>query len=268
MKMRILDHVYDDMVVEQLLLKIILPEGVKDILISTPFPVTREDDGLFATYLDTVGRVVVSLRAAKLNALHIQDFTLYYKFPGLLMLQEPLLVVAAFLALFIAVSEFFLLVMIWVRLDLTLSPDRDAEAKMRVSSHCSLVASRHYKRVAIYHAMLDEITKQQGLGNPPNALSQFQANIKKLQANLKDESQAIAELLAKIRSDNSEVAEKVNELQKYDREVREAVVQQCSNMEKLLGKKMAKQAYADQEQELSKRREEAMDKLRNVAALL
>jgi oligosaccharyltransferase complex subunit alpha (ribophorin I) len=259
--MRLLDHVYDDMVVDQMRLKIILPEGARDIHVSTPFPVIREDDSLFATYLDTVGRVVISLKAAKLNAVHIQDFTIFYKFPGLLMLQEPLLVVAAFLALFIAV-------MIWVRLDLTLSPDRDAEAKMRVSSHCSLVATHHYKRVDIYHSMLEEITKQQGLGNPPNALSQFQGNIKKLQANLREESQAVSELLSKIRADNSDIAEKVSELQKYDKEVREAVVQQCTNMEKLLGKKMAKQAYADQEQTLTKRREEAMDKLRSVAALL
>ncbi|KAF2350789.1 Ribophorin I [Trinorchestia longiramus] len=261
LKMRLLDHVYDDMVVEQMRLKIILPEGVRDVQISTPFPVIREDDSLLATYLDTVGRVVISLKAAKLNTVHIQDFTIFYKFPGLLMLQEPLLVVAAFLALFIAV-------MIWVRLDLTLSPDRDAEAKMRVSSHCSLVTEHHFKRVTIYHSMLEEITKQQGLGNPPNALNQFQGNIKKLQASLRDESQAVAELLSKIRADNSEIAEKVSELQKYDKEVREAVVQQCTNMEKLLGKKMPKQAYADQEQILSKRREEAMDKLRNVAALL
>lgn len=52
------------------------------------------------------------------------------------------------------------------------------------------------------------------------------------------------------------------------RDVREAVTQQCGNMEKLLGKKMAKQAYADADTSLSKKREDAMDRLRNVAALL
>ena len=57
-----------------------------------------------ATYLDTVGRVVVSVRASHLCSNHIQDFTLSYTFPALLMLQEPLLVVAAFLALFVLVS--------------------------------------------------------------------------------------------------------------------------------------------------------------------
>lgn len=31
LKMRFLDHVFDEMIVDQMLLKIILPEGVKDV---------------------------------------------------------------------------------------------------------------------------------------------------------------------------------------------------------------------------------------------
>lgn len=261
LKIRLLDHVHDEMLVENLILKVILPEGVKDVQLSTPYPVTREEDSLLATYLDTVGRVVVTARASRLTSAHIQDFTLYYRFPALLMLQEPLLVVAAFLALFVVV-------MVWVRLDLTLSPDRAAEAKMRVSSHCSLVASHHHKRTALYHSMLDEIVKQQGLGNPPHALAQFQGSIKKLQQAVREETQAIADLLGKIRSDNTDMADRVNDLQKFDKDVRDAVTQQCSNLEKLLAKKMAKQAYADADVQLSKKREEAMDKVRCIAALL
>lgn len=261
LKMRFLDHIYDEMIVDDITVKIILPEGVKDLKLSTPYPVDRESDSLSPTYLDTVGRVVVTLKAKKLSANHIQDFTLHYTYPGMLMLQEPMLVVAAFLALFVAV-------MIWVRLDLTLSPDRVAEAKMRVSSHCSLVSSHHHKRTSFYNGMLDEIAKQQGLGNPPNALSQFTTNIKKLQNDVKEESQKVNELLSKIKADNSDMAERVADLQKYDKDVCNIVSQQCSNMEKVLSKKMAKQAYAEQEAILDKKREEAMSRVRSIAACL
>ena len=52
------------------------------------------------------------------------------------------------------------------------------------------------------------------------------------------------------------------------RDVRDAVTQQCSNMEKLLGKKMAKQAYADADVQLVKKREESLTKCRSIVALL
>lgn len=261
LKLRLLDHIYDDMVVEEITVRIVLPEGVKDIHLSTPYTVERLPDTLYATYLDTVGRVVITMKAKNLCTNHIQDFTLHYTYPGMLMLQEPLLIVAAFLALFI-------IVMVWVRLDLTLSPDKLAEAKMRVSSYCEQVVSHHQNRHKLYNNMLDEITKQQGQGNPPNALPQFSSSIKKLQGQLKEETQTISDLLSKMRSDNPELAERVSDLQKYDKEVREIVTQQCSNMEKVLSKKLDKKMYAEQEAQLEKRREEAIAKVRSVVALL
>lgn len=63
----------------------------------------RLPDSLHYTYLDTVGRPVVSVTKRNLVESHIQDFTLQYKFPSILMLQEPLLVVVAFFILFLTV---------------------------------------------------------------------------------------------------------------------------------------------------------------------
>merc|ERR1719259_16793 len=55
------------------------------------------------------------------------------------MLQEPCLVAAAFLALFLAV-------MVWVRLDLTLCPDKAAEDKLVVAALCSSIARHQHVR--------------------------------------------------------------------------------------------------------------------------
>lgn len=55
LNMRLIDHLFDDMLVEQAEVRIILPEGATNIELSTPYPVQREQDGKHFTYLDTTG---------------------------------------------------------------------------------------------------------------------------------------------------------------------------------------------------------------------
>ncbi|PSN53126.1 Dolichyl-diphosphooligosaccharide--protein glycosyltransferase subunit 1 [Blattella germanica] len=74
LKMRFLDHVFDDMIVEEVVTKIILPEGSQDIQLSTPYPVEQLPNSLHYTYLDTKGRPVIILRKTNLVENHIQDF--------------------------------------------------------------------------------------------------------------------------------------------------------------------------------------------------
>merc|ERR1719393_1112043 len=75
LNMRLVDHIFDDMLVEEVEVKIILPEGVSDLKLSTPYPMTRGEDDKHYTYLDTTGRTVVTLYTDKtLTENHIQDF--------------------------------------------------------------------------------------------------------------------------------------------------------------------------------------------------
>ncbi len=64
-----------------------------------------------------MGRPVIVARATNLVEQHVQDFTLQYSFQSVMLLQEPLLIVAA---LFI----FFLCVIIIVRLDFSITEVR------------------------------------------------------------------------------------------------------------------------------------------------
>lgn len=114
LKMRILDHVYDDMVVEQLTTKVILPEGAKNVKLKTPFPINRLPDYKHYTYLDTMGRIVVTMESKNLLENHIQDFELGYKYSKILMLQEPILVIIGCFTIFV-VGIFY------ARLDLSIS---------------------------------------------------------------------------------------------------------------------------------------------------
>merc|ERR1712203_340530 len=122
LNMRLVDHIYDDMLIEQAEIKIILPEGVTDLQLDTPFPISRGEDRKHYTYLDTTGRTVVVLSTGPgqlLTEAHIQDFQLQFTYPHRTMLTEPLLL--------------FLLAIVNVRLDFSITVDAGAEAKMKVN---------------------------------------------------------------------------------------------------------------------------------------
>jgi len=126
LNMRVIDHIFDDMLVEEVEVRIILPEGVTNLELSTPYAMARGEDTLHYTYLDTTGRTVVTLYSSRLlTESHIQDFQLGFSYPHRSMLVEPLILVAAFFLL-------YLLAIIYVRLDFSITLDEGAEAKMKV----------------------------------------------------------------------------------------------------------------------------------------
>lgn len=121
LKMRLIDHIYDDMVVDEIVTKVVLPEGSTNIKLITPYSVTRLPDTLHYTYLDTFGRPVISFTKKNLVENHISDFNLKYTFPKVMLLQEPLLVVGFLYAI-------FLVVIIWMRLDFSIIKEREQHA--------------------------------------------------------------------------------------------------------------------------------------------
>lgn len=122
LKMRLLDHIYDDQFVENAVVRIILPEHTSDIKCKTPYGVEKRPDSLHYTYLDVTGRPVIEVRKINTVDSHIQDFEISYKFNKLLIVIEPLIVVGFFFAL-------FLVVIVIVRIDFSLSSKPVEHAK-------------------------------------------------------------------------------------------------------------------------------------------
>jgi len=126
LNMRLVDHIFDDMLVEETEVKVILPEGITNIELNTPYSMTRRDDDKHYTYLDTTGRTVVTFYTDKLlTENHIQDFQIGFTYPHRSMVMEPLLLVSAFFLL-------YLVTIIYVRLDFSIIRDESAESKMKV----------------------------------------------------------------------------------------------------------------------------------------
>lgn len=120
--MRLIDHIYDDMVVDEVVTKIILPEGSKNIKLIAPYAIERLPDSLHFTYLDTFGRPVITFKKKNLVENHINDFNLKYSFSKVMMLQEPLLVVVFLYLCFLAV-------IIWMRLDFSIIKEKEHQHK-------------------------------------------------------------------------------------------------------------------------------------------
>lgn len=82
-----------------------MPEGASDLRHELPFPVDVSADKKL-TYLDSAGRPVLVLHRSNLVQDHNVPLTVTYRTPGLLMLQEPLMLVSGFMVLFASVLVF------------------------------------------------------------------------------------------------------------------------------------------------------------------
>jgi len=253
LNMRLIDHIYDDMLVEKAEIKIILPEGVYDLELSTPFPIARTEDTQHFTYLDTTGRTVVTLRTNPgqlLTESHIQDFQLQFTYPHRTMLSEPLLLVSAFFFL-------FMLAIIYVRLDFSITVDAGAEVKMKVAGYCEKVTALQDRRAGLYHALEEALLRLKA----NKEISSFQNTLKRIGGDQKAETAAVAELAVTIKADNQELGDKVDQLQKQDKTFRDLQTQQAGLVEKLVSGKIAKQQYIDQEAGILRKKEEALDRI-------
>lgn len=255
--MKFVDHVFDDQVIDHMTLKIILPEGSTDIHLKTPYSATREKDSLHYTYLDTLGRPVITLRKDNLVEQHILDFELRYTFPKYMLLQEPLLIVSALYLL-------FLVVIVYVRMDFAISKDEASESRMRVASLVEQAQAAHDRRSALYQSYEDAVNKYKSTKD----LTLFGTNRKKIDGDHKTLSQQIGNIQSKLKAEGSDASDKVAELQKLDTSVREQITLSIQLAEKLVNGRISKQQYIDGDAGIRAKRDELCQKMDVILASL
>jgi len=252
LKIPFLDHVYDDMVVDKLTLKVILPEGVGNIQFNSPYDVERKADEKMATYLDTFGRTVLVAEKTNLVEAHIQPIKISYSFSKLLLLQEPLLLIGAFYLL-------FTVAIIYVRCDFTICPDEDSEAKIKVTTSLEQIQNLQSSRSDCYR-QYDEAV---GKFKQSKDSAQLAATKKKVEADHKSASTAIGEQLEVLKTHGAspDVLDRVNELQKLDHSFKEQVGFSLTYAEKLVAGKMSRGQYMDLEQATNAKKEDIFTKI-------
>ncbi|KAC9923453.1 hypothetical protein E3N88_45071 [Mikania micrantha] len=102
-----------DVIVENLTLKVVLPEGSRDISVSVPFAVKQSQETEFS-HLDIAGRPAIVMEKVNVVPEHNQYFQVHYKFSNISLLTEPLMLIFGFFSLFIAC-------IIYMHVDFTIS---------------------------------------------------------------------------------------------------------------------------------------------------
>lgn len=254
-----LDHVYDDMVVDKITLRVILPEGVGNIQFSSPYDVARKADESVSTYLDTFGRTVIVAEKTNLVESHIQNFKISYTFSKLLLLQEPLLLIGAFYLL-------FTFAIIYVRCDFTISPDEQSEAKMKVASALEQIQTAQSNRTDCYRTYDEAI----GKFKQSKDAAQLATTRKKIDADHKRASAEIGDQVDILKANGAapDILERVNELQRLDSSFKEQVGFSMTYAEKLVASKMSRGQYMDLEQATNAKKEDIFNKIELLLNIL
>ncbi|CAL8084439.1 unnamed protein product [Calicophoron daubneyi] len=240
LRMRFMDHVYDDQVVKDFTLKIVLPEEVTEIEFVPPYPVTEEPRENLKTYLDTTGRTVLVFKAKNLVNEHIKDFVLNYHFNMLLMLREPLMLVAAFCVVFFCA-------LVYVRLDFSIFRDEKAELRQRVQATVDEAMEIYRKRSALYQSYEDAIHKYKVNKDS----SAFESARKRLEAEHKDLNQQLTRVQTKMGEFYSDGTEKLKECASLDVNYRDLVQNSVQLAERLISGKLTKPQYQTSDNDIS-----------------
>lgn len=259
LKIRFIDHVFDNFVIDEAVVNLILPEGASNIKFKLPYSVKREKDQVHKTYLDTFGRPKIVLRKSNLVEKHIQELQVEYTFNRLLLLQEPLLIVIALFSLCLIVS-------IYVRFDFSLIKTRRKDTNLKVGEAIEAILHHHSKRTSLYQRYDQASTKVKSTKDMGN----YQTNTKQMNLELKHEASAIGDLVAKLKSESvpTDIMDKVNELQKLDRLFREQLTQQSTLIEKLIANRINKQLFTETENGINKKKVELSEKMSSIASAL
>lgn len=98
---------FDDAVIDDLTVRVILPEGASNIEVFPPFSVDSQSSATHFTYLDTFGRPVIVLEKKNVISEHNKMLRVQYSFGTLGMLREPFLLVSAFFLFFVAIMLYY-----------------------------------------------------------------------------------------------------------------------------------------------------------------
>jgi oligosaccharyltransferase complex subunit alpha (ribophorin I) len=99
--------IFQDVWVEGMEIKVVLPEGCTDIDVKLPYDVTEMVDTKRFTYLDSKlngGRPVVTIRAKNVVENHSEQVVISYNFEKSRMLVEPFMLVGFFFAIFLVMT--------------------------------------------------------------------------------------------------------------------------------------------------------------------
>ncbi|CAG5095438.1 Oidioi.mRNA.OKI2018_I69.XSR.g14188.t1.cds [Oikopleura dioica] len=115
-------ELYNEFIIENYFLKVILPEGVADVSFKTNIALERKPDESRYTFLDTTGRTVVVFEGKDVTYQHAAKIAVTYNWNSILIFKEPLLAISGW-------AVFFFVLLFFARLDYSISAPVSADKK-------------------------------------------------------------------------------------------------------------------------------------------
>jgi len=229
----------EDAIIDHMEVRVIFPEGSSDIEINTPHRSSEVSSSIRKTFLDVQGRPVVSFTASDLVSDHNDPMRIKYSFSTTNLFWEPFYVISAFFTL-------CAITMIAVRVDLSISPDKEDNSRLSSSDK-----KRVHELRRILTARLDAYAESRS--NNANVTRKAAEEIRRLTASATDAASKITD---------SEMRRTANVIERTEKE-RAQVRSEIAKLQK------KKSAAAEQElQELHERATQAEGVIRELVERL
>jgi oligosaccharyltransferase complex subunit alpha (ribophorin I) len=241
-----------DAVIDELTIRVILPEGSKNARFELPFGIDKEETALHHTYLDTAGRPVLILHKKNVVAEHNRHFQVTYNFSTTSMLLEPFILVVTYFVV-------FLLAMIYARFDLSIAREKildPKEAKQaRIQELISKVKDIHEER-----SELQEQAAKKALSGKTQAAVQER---KKAEATFNATHKEVQKVETELEELNLGLATKLKQLERKEREKQslldDLVQNEVSNQDRKVPSNVYDTKKAQLQKALAKTDEEVED---------
>ncbi|KAK7283471.1 hypothetical protein RIF29_13012 [Crotalaria pallida] len=247
----------NELVIDTLFVKVVLPEGSKEISASVPFPVKQWQETKIS-HLNIAGRPVIVLEKSNVVPEHNEYFQVYYKFNSLSMLREPLMLISGFFFLFVAY-------IVYMRADLSISKSSASylanlqwEEVQATVQQLHNIISRCLKTHDKLEASLRDLSRT-------GDVQACKATRKSVDTLLKELSKELKPLVAFLQSSPqaSQVFPKVEELVVKEKDLQERVMAKHSTVvdcyEKKLGGREIENRVASHQQKITALRQEVDD---------
>lgn len=211
LQVRFIDHVFDNQVIDQATVKIVLPEGAESIEVHVPYDVKRLENEIHYTYLDTKGRPVVVLEKNNLVEEHIKDIQIKYYFKSSQLWLEPMYVIGVVMLISV-------LVIGSARLDLSLAPDSSRDSALKKSAirdDLSQIVELHNSVWRAFLSRLQKFKTTKDTSGLDKAASDVSQELKQIEQDLT----ALVEKATEKLGENAASVERVSDVARLVRDV-------------------------------------------------
>eukprot|EP00199_Chlamydomonas_sp_CCMP681_P000252 CAMPEP_0119107630 /NCGR_PEP_ID=MMETSP1180-20130426/11512_1 /TAXON_ID=3052 ORGANISM="Chlamydomonas cf sp, Strain CCMP681" /NCGR_SAMPLE_ID=MMETSP1180 /ASSEMBLY_ACC=CAM_ASM_000741 /LENGTH=603 /DNA_ID=CAMNT_0007093147 /DNA_START=8 /DNA_END=1819 /DNA_ORIENTATION=- len=195
----------EGVLVKDLIVRIVLPEGAKDITAALPYAGIERTSDIKYTYLDVAGRPVIVLHMTDVVPEHSAPVHIDYNFAAFSVLREPLMLITAFAAM-------FLMAIVYNHMDFTIAKTDKWQASQEADKLATTMQEANQAMEA-QDAVLDALAKLVSSVHGPEDAEAISKDKTLLESNFTVQENKVKALVSSLASAAPKAGERVSALQ-------------------------------------------------------